>query len=217
VSVAFYKTTVGKKLIVAVTGLILFGFVVAHLIGNLQVFEGPEKINAYGKFLKFEKPLLWTARLTLLGSLILHFVCTVQLAIRNRQSRPTGYAHHEMVQATTPSRFMIWSGVFLLFYIVYHVMHLTLGVHPNFNEMDIYNNIVFGFQQTPVAIVYFLAMISLGFHLHHGVNSLFQTLGLNHPKYNRCRRTVALAVSWLIPIGYSLIPAAVLAGVLTVR
>jgi succinate dehydrogenase / fumarate reductase cytochrome b subunit len=210
----FYQTTVGKKVIVAVTGLVLFGFVVMHLLGNLQIFEGPEKINAYGRLLRFEMPLLWTARIILLACLILHFVCTVQLAIRNRASRPVGYAMHEPIQAGAPSRFMIWSGVFLLFYIVYHVMHLTLGFHPHFNPEDIYANVVIGFQQTPVAIIYLLAMIALGFHLHHGIHSLFQTLGLTHPKYNPWRKGLATGLAWVIPLGYSLIPAAVIFGYL---
>lgn len=214
---AFYQTTIGKKVIVALTGLVMFGFIVGHLIGNLQVFMGPEKINDYAHFLKNAKPILWTTRIVLLVSVFLHFLFTVQLAIRNRQSRPVGYAVHETAHSSAPSRFMIWSGIFLLFYIVYHVLHFTFGVHPNFNPDDIYANIVIGFQQTPVAIVYFLAMISLGFHLHHGVFSLFQTLGLTHPKYNCWRKCLARAAGWLIPLGYSLIPAAVIAGVLTVK
>lgn len=214
---AFYQTTIGKKFIVAATGLVLFGFVVGHLAGNLQIFLGPEKLNEYAVFLKNAKPLLWTTRIVLLISVFLHFFFTVQLAIRNRASRPVGYEMHRAVQAGAPSRFMIWSGVFLLLYIVYHVMHFTLGVHPDFDPNDIYANVVIGFQQTPIAIVYLLAMVALGFHLHHGIYSLFQTLGLNHPKYNAWRKCLAVGLGWLIPLGYSLIPGAVMAGVLTVR
>lgn len=214
---AFFHSTVGKKIIVAVTGLMMIGFLVAHLAGNLQVFQGPEAINGYAKFLKHEAGPLWIARIILLAAITLHFVCTVQLTIRNRQSRPVGYEMQKSVQASRPSKFMIWSGLFLLFYIAFHIMHMTLGFHPNFSHEDVYNNIVFGFQQVPVSVIYLLAMVSLGFHLHHGVSSLFQTLGLTHPMYDKRRKCISLATAWLIPLGYSLIPLAVLAGILTVR
>jgi succinate dehydrogenase / fumarate reductase cytochrome b subunit len=217
-SVPFFSSTVGKKIAVAVTGLVMFGFVVMHMVGNLQIFEGPEKINAYAKFLRVEPPLLWAARLVLLASVILHFVFTVQLTIRNRESRPVKYAMHEPVQASASSRFMIWSGVFLLLYIVYHLLHFTTGtLHPEFRPGDIYSNVVVGFSRWPVSLVYGLAMVALGFHLNHGVYSMFQTLGLNHPKYNPWRRALALAAGWLIPIGYLTIPAAVLLGILVIR
>lgn len=217
-SVPFLATTVGKKAAVAVTGLILFGFVVGHLAGNLQIFAGPQKINDYAKFLHEATPLLWGTRIVLLASVIVHFVCTVQLTALNRRSRPVAYERHEAVQAGVPSRFMIWSGVFLLFYIVYHILHFTTGqAHPEFNRSDIYANVVIGFSSLPVVLVYTLAMVSLGFHLHHGVYSVFQTLGLNHPRYNAWRRCLAMAAGWLVPIGYLTIPAAVLLGALVIR
>ncbi len=215
---SFLNSTVGKKIVVAFTGLIMFGFVVGHLLGNLQIFLGAEKINAYSRFLHAELPILWGTRVILLVSVALHVVYTIQLTALNRASRPIGYEMSEPVQASVSSRFMIWSGLFLFFYIIFHLLHLTTGtVHPEFSHTDVYSNIVIGFSSLPVTAVYILAMVSLGFHLHHGVYSLFQTLGLNHPRYNACRRGLALAAGWLIPIGYISIPAAVLLGILVIR
>ena len=215
---AFHQTTIGKKAVVALTGLVLFGFVIGHLAGNLQVFAGPAKINDYAKFLKDATPLLWGTRIVLLVSVVLHFLFTVQLRSLNRSSRPVPYEMHVPVQAGAPSRFMIWSGVFVLLYIPYHLLHLTTGTaHPGFSATDIYANMITGFSSWPVSLVYALAMVALGFHLHHGVYSVFQTLGLNHPKYNAWRRCLAMAAGWLIPIGYISIPAAVLAGILRIQ
>ncbi len=208
------RSTIGKKTIVAVTGLVMFGFVIGHMLGNLQVFQGPEKINAYAAFLKHTLPLLWGTRLALLASVLLHIVFTVQLNRRNAASRPVPYERHDMVQASVASRTMIWSGAFLGFYIVYHLLHLTVGsVHPQFSHLDVYRNLVVGFQQWPVSLIYILAMISLGFHLNHGIFSVFQTLGLNHPKYNCWRRLFATGSSIAIALGYISIPVAVLLGI----
>lgn len=210
-----FSSTIGKKFVVAVTGLVMFGFVAGHLAGNLQVFESPQKINDYAAFLKATKPLLWGTRIVLLASVLMHIVCTVQLNRRASASRPVAYQEHTMVRASFSSRFMIWSGAFLGFYIAYHLLHFTIGsAHPDFSHVDVYRNIVTGFQSVPVSIVYILAMISLGFHLNHGIYSVFQTLGLNHPKYNCWRKLFANGTSILIAGGYISIPAAVLLGVL---
>jgi succinate dehydrogenase / fumarate reductase cytochrome b subunit len=208
-------STIGKKIVVAVTGVILLGFVVGHLAGNLQIFEGPEKINAYSAFLKHAYPLLWGTRIVLLISILLHIICTVQLAVRNRAGRPVGYDQHAMVQASFASRFMIWSGAFLGFYIVYHLLHLTLGVaRQPFSETDVYANLVTGFSVPAISSIYILGMICLGFHLNHGIYSVFQTLGLNHPKYNCWRKLFAVGASILIAAGYISIPVAVMTGII---
>jgi succinate dehydrogenase / fumarate reductase cytochrome b subunit len=205
------NSTIGKKIIVAVTGLIMFGFVIGHLLGNLQIFEGPAALNSYAAFLKHARPLLWGTRLILLVSIFLHIAFTIQLNRQNRLSRPIGYLRHETIQASVASRFMMWSGVFLLFYIVFHLLHLTFGVtYKPFSETNVYANMVGGFRQWPVSLIYIFGMIALGFHLNHGIGSVFQTLGLNHPKYNRWRRAFALVASTAIVIGYISIPAAVL-------
>lgn len=209
------KSTIIKKMVVALTGLVMFGFVVGHLAGNLQVFLGAQKINDYSAFLHSEPLLLWGTRVILLISLVLHFVLTVQLTARNRQSRPVGYREHVNVQASAASRTMIWGGLFLLFYIVFHLSHLTWGVtHVNFQSHDVYANIVTGFSVPYVTAIYILGMVALGFHLYHGIWSAFQTLGLTHPKYDCARRVVAGTTAIAISAGYILIPVAVLMGIL---
>jgi succinate dehydrogenase / fumarate reductase cytochrome b subunit len=209
-----FTSTIGKKIVVAVTGLILFGFVIGHLIGNLQVFLGAEALNNYSAFLKHTRSLLWGTRLVLLVSVLLHIVYTVQLNRLNRASRPIGYLQHKPLQASVASRFMLWSGIFLLFYIGFHLLHLTFGVtYKPFSETDVYANVVNGFMQWPVTGIYILGMIALAFHLNHGIYSVFQTLGFNNPSYNRWRRGFAVGASIAIAAGYISIPAAVLLGI----
>lgn len=211
----FLNSTIGKKIVVALTGLAMLGFLVGHLMGNLQIFLGPDKFNAYAAFLHHNPGLIWGTRVVMLTSVLFHIVFTVQLTRRNKASRPVAYANHEMMQASPMSRFMIVSGAFLGFYIVYHLLHFTTGtLHPQFVHDDVYANVITGFSVKSAAIVYILAMISLGFHLHHGIWSVFQTLGLNHPNYNCARRLVASAISVGISVGFILIPLAVLMGVL---
>lgn len=206
-------STIGKKIIVALTGLILFGFVVGHLLGNLQVFAGAEKINAYSEFLHHAPFLLWGTRIVLLVSVVLHIGLTLSLAKRNKDSRPVDYDRKETIQATWASRFMIWSGVFLGVYIVYHLLHMTFGVvHPRFRAGDVYSNLVTGLSVPWVAAFYVLGLVALGAHLAHGVWSVFQTLGLNHPSYNRWRRVLAVTAAFLIAAGYITIPVAIVLG-----
>ena len=209
-----FNSTIGKKIVVALTGLIMFGFVIGHLLGNLQVFQGPESLNTYAAFLKQTKPLLWGTRIALLVAVVFHVVFTVQLNRLNRASRPVQYRRPKPIQATVASRFMLWSGIFLLTYIVFHLAHLTFGsaVKP-FSETDVYTNIITGFKLWPVSVGYMLGMIALGFHLNHGLSSVFQTLGLNNPKYNKWRNRFAVGASTLIVLGYISIPAAVLLGI----
>lgn len=212
---SFFNSTIGKKIIVAVTGLMMLGFVIGHLLGNLQIFDSPQKLNDYAAFLKHTKPLLWGTRVAMLLAIFSHIVCTVQLNRRNRSSRPVAYQQHEMIQASVPSRFMIWSGAFLGFYVVYHLLHMTIGsVHPSFSHSDVYGNVVGALQSPVVSTIYILAMVSLGFHLNHGIFSVFQTLGLNHPKYNAWRKTISVGASVIIAGGYISIPVAVMLGVL---
>lgn len=213
--ICFTQTTIGKKIIVALTGVILFGFIMGHILGNLQVFAGAEKINKYAEFLHHSPPILYGTRIVLLISVFFHILYTIQLTRLNKLSRPIPYVEQTVIKANLPSRFMIWSGLFLLAFIIFHLLHLTAGiVHPNFDHENVYQNIVTGFMVVPVAIFYILAMISLGFHLFHGVWSLFQTLGINHPRINCLRRVAATVISVLIPLAYIAIPSAVLLGVL---
>jgi succinate dehydrogenase / fumarate reductase, cytochrome b subunit len=211
----FFDSTIGKKIMVAVTGLMLFGFVAGHMLGNLQIFLGPEKFNAYAEFLHNSPGLIWGTRAVLLLVLAIHVIATVQLVRLNRASRPQPYVRHDMMQASWSSRFMIFSGIFLFGYIVYHILHFTTGhAHPDFVKGDVYANVITGFQSVPASLVYIVAMVSLGFHLYHGVWSVFQTLGLNHPKINLARRVVASLATGIIVVGFISIPIAVLMGVL---
>lgn len=211
---SFYRSTIGKKFVVATTGLVMFGFVVGHLAGNLQIFAGAQKINDYAAFLKATPPVLWGTRIVLLLAIVLHVIATVQLSRRNRRGRPVGYAQKRNDDSPFASRVMLVSGVVLLAYIVYHLLHLTFGwVHPDFDEFDIYGNMVSGFSNPLTVAFYVAGLLSLGLHLVHGVWSVFQTLGLNHPAYNPWRRRFAYAAAVLVTAGYIAIPVAVLAGV----
>ncbi len=212
---SFLRSTVGKKVVVALTGLILFGFLIGHVAGNLQIFAGPQKINDYGRFLKHATALLWGTRAVLLVAIFFHVWFTVQLNRRNRLSRPQRYASHVPLRSSAASRFMIWSGVVVGAFIIFHLLHFTFGtVHPHFSRENIYDNMVLGFSVWPVALFYIVSMVFIGFHLYHGVFSLFQTLGLAAPKYDGLRRSVAWAFSVLIPLGFISIPVAVLLGFL---
>lgn len=199
----------------ALTGFVLVGFVIAHMLGNLQVFLGPDKINEYGAMLKKEPLILWGARSVLLLSVFVHILFTVQLTIRNRQSRPQSYSQYDATKASLASRTMIWGGLFLVAFIFFHLLHFTVGsVHPQFSPTDIYSNMIVGFSSVPVSLFYIAGMFCLGMHLYHGVFSTFQTLGLNNPIANGMRKPLALLIAIAIPVGFVSIPVAVLLGIL---
>ena len=205
------KSTIGKKIIVALTGFVMFGFVVGHMAGNLLIFAGPEVFNHYAMAIKANLLLLWGTRGALLVSVVFHIIFTILLTRQNRVSRPIAYTMYKPQQATLSSRFMIGSGLFLMGYIIYHLLHFTSGsFHPQFDPQDVYSNVIIGFNSLPVSFTYIAAMIALGFHLHHGIWSVFQTLGFNHPKYNRARRIFATGASIVIVMGFISIPMAVL-------
>ena len=215
-------TSVGKKTVMAVTGLILFGFVIVHMLGNLQIFLGREALNSYAEHLEELGPLLWVARAVLLAALIAHVYTAARLTYENSQARPIGYAHKDTVQASYASRTMMMSGVIVFLFIVYHLLHFTFCVtQPGFKNLldaggdrDVYAMVILGFQSVPVSVVYVLAMLALAFHLSHGVQSLFQTLGFNHPNATPFIRTASVGFGLLVLFGNSSIPLAVLSGVL---
>lgn len=210
-----FSSTIAKKFVVALTGLVLFGFVVGHLLGNLQIFLGPDVFNAYAEKIKSLPPLLWGTRIVLVASVILHIVTTISLVRLNRKSRPISYEVKKDIQASAASKTMIYGGLFLAAYIVFHLLHLTVGsVHPDFNHDDIYRNVVIGFSSIPVSIFYIFGIMALGMHLYHGAWSIFQTLGFNHPQYNAWRRCFATAAALFITVGYISIPIGVLFGVI---
>jgi succinate dehydrogenase cytochrome b subunit len=216
-SLRFWQTTIGKKAIMAVTGVVLFGFVVGHLAGNLQVFESPEKINRYAAFLKSVPSLLWGARITLLLAVTLHIWSSFQLWLLQREARPISYIKKTNIHSTYASRTMMWSGPIILAFVIWHLLQFTLGaVHPGapFDEQNVYNNVVLGFQVWPVSLFYIIAMTMLCYHLYHGLWSMFQSLGFSHPVYTPWLQRLSKLVAILIAIGYISIPVAALAGFL---
>ena len=205
--------SIALKAVMALTGLVLYGFVFVHMVGNLQLYSGPEKINRYAAFLKATPALLWGFRAVLLGAVSLHAVAAFILWRRNRAARPVGYASQDFQAATITSRTMYWTGPMLGLFIVYHLLHLTVGsAHPSFSHTDVYSNVVTAFSNPAVSIFYILAMVALGFHLFHGAVSLFQTLGLKTPKYEKLIETVVVAVAAVIVLVNISFPIAVLAG-----
>jgi succinate dehydrogenase / fumarate reductase, cytochrome b subunit len=222
-ALALYRSSVGKKIAMAVTGVILLGFVVTHMIGNLKVYQGPVKFNEYAAGLRaFGSPFLspgqalWIARVVLLGAVLLHIGAAVQLVRQSRAARAVGYARYDnSLLFSYASRTMVWGGIIVLVFVVYHILHLTLGtVHPDFIEHNAYHNFVIGFQQWPVSLFYVIATLALGLHIYHGMWSALQTLGANNPKYNRYRRPIALGTALLVVVGNISFPVAVLAGII---
>jgi succinate dehydrogenase / fumarate reductase cytochrome b subunit len=207
----FYESTIGKKAIMAVTGLILFGFLIAHMLGNLQVFLGRDVMNHYAETLHANAPLLWTARVVLLISVGLHIWASLQLARLKREARPVAYVKRANVSSSWASRSMMLSGPVIAAFVILHILHLTTGtVHPQFIELQAYENLVTGFQQVPFAVIYVAVMLLVGFHLSHGVWSMFQSVGFSHPRYTPFIKRVASVVSWVLIAGFISVPVAVL-------
>jgi succinate dehydrogenase / fumarate reductase cytochrome b subunit len=200
----------------AVTGVILFLFIVGHLLGNLQIFMGPERLNAYSAFLKGTGEILWGVRAVLLAALILHFVAAVQVSLASRRARPIPYAVRKSVETGYAARTMIWTGPLVFVYVVYHLAMFTfLVTGPGYSETDVYRNEVLAFRMPAVTAVYVIAIVLLGMHLYHGIWSMIHTLGGSSPGYRTLRRTVAPAVAIAITLGYIAIPVAVLAGLVS--
>lgn len=213
---AFYQSVIGKKVIMAVTGFILSGFVLGHMVGNLQMFAGPEKLNAYAAFLQSLGGALWAARLVLLASVGLHIAMAVQLTMLKLDARPQSYVKKTSLVSTYAARTMIWSGPIVAAFIIYHVLHFTTGqAHPDFKPGDVYTNVIIGFRNPAVSLFYMVANILLAFHLYHGVWSMFQSLGVAHPRYTPMLKRVAQAYGIVIGLGNVAMPMAVLTGILT--
>jgi succinate dehydrogenase / fumarate reductase cytochrome b subunit len=215
------QSSVGRKMIVAVTGIILMLFVIGHLIGNLQIFLGPEWINGYAQHLRDLGPLLWAIRGVLLLTVFLHIYFTVQLAIANRRARPAGYVDKEHVKASFASRHMVASGFVVLAFIIFHLLHFTARkFNPQFpllkndplNHYDVFSMMVYGFQNIYVSTFYIIGLFLLTLHLTHGASSFFQSLGLNNKKLTPTLAHGARIFAWLLFIGYASIPVAVLLG-----
>lgn len=204
----------------ALTGLALFGFVFGHMLGNLKAFLGAEEFNAYAEGLRsLGAPLiphgyfLWMARGGLIVALIVHVITMVQLWSMAQKARPTGYKKAVHLEDGVSSRSMRLGGLVIVSFVVYHLLHMTTGnVHPNFVPGDPYSNLIVGFQSVPVVVAYGVSVVALGFHLHHGIWSMFQSLGVNHANYNHLRRIFAMAFTIVVVVGFLTVPVSVVTG-----
>jgi len=223
--VEFYRSAVGKKWVMAVTGLMLLGFVVVHMIGNLHMYEGPERFNEYGEALRElgghlvpRTVVLWLMRIGLIGAFALHIHSAVSLTAINRKARPIGYAgDRNFLAANFASRSMRYTGIIILLYLLFHLADLTWGwvLGDNYIRGDVYNNVSRSLSNIPVAIIYIVANIALAIHIYHGAWSLFQSLGINNPKFNTLRRGFAQGLAGIILVGNLSFPIMNLAGVVS--
>lgn len=214
-AMTFLGSSIGRKVVMAVTGLVLYGFVIGHMLGNLQIYLGPKALNDYAVFLRefLHGQGVWLARGGLLAALAAHLWAAITLTLSNWKARPIGYRRWQASESTYASRTMVWSGPILALFVGYHLAHLTLGTaHPEFVAEDVYRNVVVGFQNPFVSAFYVLAMLALGLHMFHGFWSMLHTLGLSHPRYDALRKTLAWALAAVVVAGNVSIPVAVLTG-----
>lgn len=221
---AFYRSTIGKKIIMGVTGLIGIGFVILHMAGNLQAFAGARKLNGYGAMLHGPlNELVWLLRIVLIVAVILHVLMAYQLTMRSRAARPVGYEHRDPQVSTLASRTMKWGGVLLLAFIIFHILHFTTetidpagmrGMTDLEGHRDVYSNVVASFHIWWVAVFYIAAMIALGLHLYHGAWSSLRTLGYAKPGPHPLHRRIALVVAIVTWLGFTLVPLGVIAGII---
>ena len=220
-------TTIGRKMVMAVTGLILFGFVIVHMLGNLQIFISAEQFNQYSHMLQSNKTLLWGTRLVLLLAVVAHAVTAVQLTLANKKARPVGYKNKKDIATSYAAKAMPIGGMVILLYILFHLAHLTIassapaiaaGLGYNHSPLtasgvpDVYHNVVASFSVPWLTGIYLVAQCCLGLHLYHGAWSIFQSLGLNHKRYNTTLRSAASALALVVVTGFAAVPIAVLLG-----
>lgn len=210
-----FQSTVGKKVIMGITGIILVAFVIGHVAGNLLVFAGRTKLNGYAALLHASDEVLWGVRLTLLAAVVLHIASAISLARVASAARPEAYARKEAQTATFASRTMLVGGLVILAFIVFHLLHLTAGVIQPvaFDEHDVYANVVGGFQVPWVVAVYLVAMLAIGLHLFHGAWAAFRTLGLRRPSAQPLKRPIATVLAIVVWIGFTSIPVAIFARI----
>jgi succinate dehydrogenase / fumarate reductase cytochrome b subunit len=220
--ITFYRSAICKKWLMALSGIALFGFVVAHMVGNLKVFLGMEHLNEYAEWLRdlgepaFPRTvLLWGLRIGLLVAVAVHIVAAAQLTRMNHKARPVRYqSKRDYVAANFASRTMRWTGIIIVLFVIFHLMDLTWGqANPDFVRGDPYNNLFNSFERVPVAIAYIVAMLALGLHLFHGLWSMFQSLGLNNPRWNSWRRAFAVTFAVIVTVGNVSMPLLITTGV----
>lgn len=216
-----YSTTIGKKIVMAAASLVLVGFVIGHMVGNLKIFMGPESFNHYSEGLRtFGAPFLadsqalWLIRLILLAALLVHVVAAVQLWATSRAARSVPYKKFDPQVFSHASRTMKWGGVAILLFVVYHILHFTTGqAHGDFIPGNPYHNLVAGFQSPLIVLIYLAALTALALHVYHGTWSAFQTFGFSNPRYNSYRRPTALVLTVILIGGFAIVPLAVLLGI----
>lgn len=212
---ALWHTAVGKKVAMALSGILLVAFLVSHMASNVLVFADPAKLDAYAEWLRGFGPLLWVARAGLLALVAIHIAAAYQLTRQAQAARSVRYAKAEHQVSTYAARTMRYGGVLIAVFIVYHILHYTTGhLHPDFVPGEVGRNLVVGMQVKWTAAFYAVVMVALGAHFYHGIWSVFQTLGLNHPSWNRTRITLAVGLTLVVAGGFLSIPLAALAGLL---
>ncbi|MEX2255137.1 MAG: succinate dehydrogenase cytochrome b subunit [Acidimicrobiia bacterium] len=218
----FWRSAVGKKWLMAVSGIGLLGYVLAHMVGNLKVFLGADHINEYGEWLRdLGEPVfprttvLWAMRIGLIAAFVIHIAAAAQLTRMNLKARPKRYqSHRDYVAANFASRSMRWTGIIVALFVIFHLMDLTWGqANPDFIRGDPYHNLFETFDRVPVAIAYIVAMLALGLHIFHGAWSMFQSLGWNNPRWNIWRRYFAIAFALVITVGNISMPLLITTGV----
>jgi succinate dehydrogenase / fumarate reductase, cytochrome b subunit len=221
--IALWDTMIGKKVVMAITGIALIGFVIGHMLGNLKIFTGAETINAYSRFLReVGTPeleygqLLWLVRIFLLICVALHITAAVQLTRMSRAARPIGYTTKRDIETTWAARTMRWGGVLLVAFIVFHLLHFTGGVvgfgAGQFKDLAVYQNVVAGFAVWPIALFYIVAMGALCLHLDHGIWSMLQTLGWNTARNEATLQTISRVIAIVVFLGFTSVPVAVMTG-----
>jgi len=220
--IAFYQSSIGKKIVVAVSGLYLIFFVVGHLLGNLEIYLGEDRLNAYAQLLQELGPILWTERIILILAVVVHIVATIQLAVENRGAKPKKYAKSAHQASTFASRTMIYTGLLVICFVVYHLLQFTLmwtnpeyrNLHDALGRHDVYHMVILGFRQPLIAGFYAAAIFFLATHLSHGFESVTQTLGINNRRIGRFTSNGGRWLSWLIFAGYVSIPVTILLGLI---
>lgn len=222
----FLKSNMGLKVIMALSGFALVGFVVVHMLGNLQIFLGANALNHYGEMLQGNKEILWILRIGLIAAVLAHIYSAVVLTMRSKAARPVGYKVHKRVSESYSARTMRVGGFIVLAFVVFHILHLTTGtVHPEFQHCAdvsgdftcyVYENVVAGFHQNwPVVAFYVVAQIAIAMHLSHGVWSMFRSLGMNNPRSDAMARKAAIGIATVVGFFNCFIPIAVAAGLVT--
>jgi succinate dehydrogenase cytochrome b subunit len=212
---ALWHSWIGKKALMAVTGFVLFAYVLVHMLGNLQVFRGAAALDGYAAKLRVFPALLWTARIVLLASALVHVIAGVQLWLARHRAREIGYRAYRPADSTPASRTMIWSGFLILGFLVYHLLDLTFGVaNPDFREGQVFHNVVVSLGRGAAGVFYVVAVAGLGFHLWHGLWSAFQSLGASSRVFTPAIRRFAAAFGTLLAVGFAAVPLAVLLGIL---